>query len=102
MNPVIDETEVRRIARLSRLELSDEEVRRFAGQLAHIVDYVRQIESLDTEDVEPLAHALPITDVLREDEPAEGLTHEQAVLNAPETERGFFRVPAVLDPHGGA
>ena len=102
MSAVIDEAEVRRIARLSRLKLSDEEVRLFAGQLTRILEYVRQIESLDTAGVEPLAHALPVTNVLRDDEPRRGLTSEQALASAPETEGGCFRVPAVLDPHDGA
>ena len=102
MSRVIDEAEVRRVAKLARLKLSDDEVRLFAEQLTDILDYIKQIESLDTTQTAPLAHALPITDVLREDEPRDGLTHEQALANAPETERGFFRVPAVLDPHAGA
>jgi aspartyl-tRNA(Asn)/glutamyl-tRNA(Gln) amidotransferase subunit C len=102
MRPVIDEAEVRRIARLSRLNLSNEEVRLFTGQLAEIIEYVRQIESLDTEGVEPLAHALPITNVLREDDPGESLASEQALANAPDVEGDYFRVPAVLDPRSGA
>jgi len=102
MSAVIDEAEVRRIARLSRLKLSAAEVRLFAGQLGRILDYVKQIESLDTAGVEPLAHALPVTNVLREDEPRAGFTSEQALANAPETEGECFRVPAVLEPHAGA
>jgi aspartyl-tRNA(Asn)/glutamyl-tRNA(Gln) amidotransferase subunit C len=102
MRPVIDQAEVRRIARLARLRLSDEEVHLFTGQLARILDYVRQIESLNTAGVEPLAHAPPVTDVLREDEPRDGLTRGQALSNAPAVERDCFRVPTVVDPHGGA
>jgi aspartyl-tRNA(Asn)/glutamyl-tRNA(Gln) amidotransferase subunit C len=66
MPPVIDQAEVRRIARLARLKLSEQEVRLFTGQLARILEYVKQIESLNTTGVEPLAHALPVTNVLRE------------------------------------
>ena len=102
MSVVIDEAQVRRVAKLARLKLSDEEVRLFAGQLAKILDYVKQVESLDTEGTEPLAHALPVTDVLREDEPHAGLSKAQALSNAPDTEQGFFRVPPVLDPQSGA
>jgi aspartyl-tRNA(Asn)/glutamyl-tRNA(Gln) amidotransferase subunit C len=97
MHAEIDEVEVRHIARLARLKLSDAEARLFAGQLGRILEYVKQIESLDTEGVEPLAHALAVTNVLREDDPRPGLTSAQALANAPETERGCFRVPAVLD-----
>ncbi len=100
MAALIDEAQVRRIAKLARLNLSDEEVRLFAGQLANILDYVRQIESLDTEGVEPLAHPADVTDVLREDEPCEGLSARQALANAPETHSDCFRVPAVIDLHG--
>ena len=102
MSALIDEAEVRRIAKLARLKVSDDEVRLFAGQLAEILDYVKQIESLDTDGVEPLAHALPVTDVLREDEPRESLSQRQVLANAPETQRDYFRVPTVVDPHGGA
>jgi len=102
MSALIDEAEVRRIAKLARLKLSDDEVRVFAQQLAKILDYVKQIESLETDGVEPLAHALPVTDVLREDEPHESLSQRQALANAPETQRDYFRVPTVIDPHGGA
>ena len=102
MSAAIDEAQVRHIAKLSRLNLTDDEVRLFAGQLAKILDYVKQIESLDTAGVEPLAHALPVTNVLRDDQPRESFSNQQALANAPETERGCFRVPAVLDPHSGA
>jgi aspartyl-tRNA(Asn)/glutamyl-tRNA(Gln) amidotransferase subunit C len=102
MPAAIDEAEVRHVAKLARLKLSDDEVRLFTRQLVKILDYVRQIESLDTAGVEPLAHALPVTNVLRPDEPRTGLTRDQALANAPETENGCFRVPSVLDPHAGA
>jgi aspartyl-tRNA(Asn)/glutamyl-tRNA(Gln) amidotransferase subunit C len=98
----LDEAEVRRIARLARLHLTDDEVRVYAAQLTSILEYVELLRSLDTEGIEPLAHALPVTNVLRADELRSGLSHEQALANAPETERGHFRVPAVLDPGGGA
>jgi aspartyl-tRNA(Asn)/glutamyl-tRNA(Gln) amidotransferase subunit C len=61
MSALIDESEVRRIAKLARLNLCDDEVRLFAGQLANILDYVRQIEALDTKGVEPTAHAAGMT-----------------------------------------
>lgn len=102
MTVAIDETQVRRIARLARLKLTEQEVRLFAGQLATILEYVKQIESLDTEGVEPLAHALPICDVLRDDVPTESVTADQALVNAPAVADGHFRVPAVLDPGAGA
>lgn len=98
---VIDEAQVRHIARLSRLNLSDEEVQLFAGQLARILAYVRQLAEVPTADVAPLAHPLPVTNVLRDDEPHEPFDAETALANAPEREDGFFKVPAVLEPGSG-
>lgn len=95
------EAEVRRVARLARLRLSDSEVLEFAPQLGRILDYVRQIEQIDTSGVEPLSHPIPIRDVVREDVPHEPLSAEQALANAPQREGDFFKVPAVLDPGAG-
>jgi len=102
MGAVIDENEVARIARLARLNLSDDELRLFAGQLARILDYFKQIQDLDTRGIEPVAHPWPGTSVLRDDVPAAGLSTAQALANAPQTERGHFRVPRVLEQHGGS
>ncbi len=98
----IDEAMVRRIARLSRLELSEPEARLFASQLHNVLAYVEQIGGVDTTDVPPLAHALTVTNVLRDDEPRGGLSSVQALSNAPDREGEFFRVPAVLDDGGVA
>jgi aspartyl-tRNA(Asn)/glutamyl-tRNA(Gln) amidotransferase subunit C len=102
MPPAIDEAQVRHIARLARLNLSADEVRLFAGQLGDILDYVKQLESVNTDGVEPLAHALPIKDVVRPDEPNATFAPEAALLNAPQREGHFFRVPPVLDQASGA
>lgn len=102
MSAPIDESQVRHIAKLARLDLSDDEVRRFAGQLGDILTYVEKLREVDTEGVEPMAHAMPITDVFRSDEPRTGLTQDHALQNAPAREQGFFKVPAVLDQGGGA
>ena len=102
MTVPIDESEVRRIARLARLNLSDDELRLLAGQLGNILEYFRQIESVNTDGVQPLAHALPLTDVLREDKPRQGLSHQHALANAPARQGECLRVPAVIDPHAGA
>jgi aspartyl-tRNA(Asn)/glutamyl-tRNA(Gln) amidotransferase subunit C len=99
---VIDEAQVRHIAKLSRLKLSEDEVRTYAAQLAKIVEYVDQLREVNTDGVEPLAHPLPITNVLRADEPHECLSPEQALANAPQREGTYFKVPAVLDPSIGA
>lgn len=93
----IDDARVRHIARLARLRLTDAEVRLFAGQLTQIIEYFQQIDGVDTAGVEPLAHPLPLTNVLRHDEPQPSFDADTALANAPQREQDFFRVPRVLD-----
>jgi aspartyl-tRNA(Asn)/glutamyl-tRNA(Gln) amidotransferase subunit C len=97
VNQSLDESAVRHVAHLSRLTLSDAEVECFAGQLGAILDYVAQLNELDTQDVPPTAHAVPLANVLRDDRPSEGLSAEQALVNAPDRDGDFFRVPRVLN-----
>jgi aspartyl-tRNA(Asn)/glutamyl-tRNA(Gln) amidotransferase subunit C len=89
--------DVRKIALLSRLELSDAELAVLAPQLDAIVDYMALLQEVPTEGVEPLAHALTVQNVFRDDEPVPSLPVEQALANAPATRGPFFRVPAVLE-----
>ena len=89
--------EVRWIARLARLELTDQELQTMTRQLGQIVEYVNQLQQVDTEGVEPLAHALDIHNVFRDDQPAPSLTVADALANAPCRRQDFFSVPAVLD-----
>ena len=89
--------QVRHIARLARLGIEDAEVGRFAGQLSEILDYFERLSQVDTENVPPTAHTLPIHNVFRDDETAPALTAGEALANAPQSEDGFFRVRAVLD-----
>ena len=70
--------EVRQVARLARLELTDDELTRMADQLNRILGYVEQIQQLNTDGVEPLAHPLPVQNVFREDEPAPSLPMDEA------------------------
>jgi len=98
----IDEAQVRRVALLGRLELSDEEVTQFSGQLSDIVTYIEKLNELDTDNVEPLAHCLPVHNVLREDVPAPSLTNDQALANAPERVDEYFKMPKVLGDNSGA
>jgi len=92
----ISEETVRHIALLSRLECSDVEIHRFAGELNSILGYVEKLNELDTEDVEPTAHALALRNVFRPDEVAPSLSNEQALANAPQAEDGHFRVPPII------
>jgi aspartyl-tRNA(Asn)/glutamyl-tRNA(Gln) amidotransferase subunit C len=89
--------EVRWVAKLARLELSDAELDTMTRQLGAIVEYVDQLKQVNTDGVEPLAHALPIHNVFREDEPRPSLPVDAALANAPDRRGDFYDVPAVLD-----
>jgi aspartyl-tRNA(Asn)/glutamyl-tRNA(Gln) amidotransferase subunit C len=93
----IDEQQVRRVALLGRLELSDQEVRQFSTQLSAIVEYIEKLNELDTDGVEPLAHCLPVHNIFREDVPRPSLSNDEALANAPEREGEYFKVPKILD-----
>ncbi len=93
----LTEDQVRHIAKLARLKLGDDEVRLFATQLGDVLSYVRQLDALDVQSIEPLAHPLPITNRTRSDEPRDSLSREQALSNTPDTHDGLFKVPAVLE-----
>ncbi len=95
--PNIDEQQVRHIAHLSRLDLSDEEIAQYGRQLGEVLQYVEKLNEVDTEGVEPTAHAMPVSNVFREDVPAESLGVEKALQNAPDKATPYFKVPKVLD-----
>ena len=90
-------TDIQRIAHLARLELSPAELTALTPQLAAIVAYVDQLGQLDTQGVEPLAHALPVSNVFRDDEVAPSLPVAEALANAPRKLGDCYAVPAVLD-----
>ena len=93
----IDESQVRHIAHLARLKLSDEEIAQFGTQLGAVLQYFEQLNEVNTDGVEPTAHPLPVTNVFREDVPCETLGVERALANAPVRDTPFFKVPKVLD-----
>jgi len=93
----ISRDEVAKIARLSRVAMSDAELDTFSEQLSRILDYVGKLNELDTRAVEPLSHALPVANVFRADEPSASLAVEQVLANAPERTASSFKVPRVLD-----
>ncbi len=98
----IDRIQVKKVAKLARLELTDAEIDEFTGQLAAILEYVQKINLLNTQDVEPLAHCLPVSNVFREDAVKESLGTEKVLANAPQRDDKFFIVPKILDEGGGA
>jgi aspartyl-tRNA(Asn)/glutamyl-tRNA(Gln) amidotransferase subunit C len=91
---VIDREQVLHVARLARLRLSDEEVEVMVGELSGILEHVDRIGKLDLEGVEPTSHVVELENVLRADEPWEGLPREVALAPAPEPVDGAFRVPS--------
>ncbi|MDI3328456.1 MAG: Asp-tRNA(Asn)/Glu-tRNA(Gln) amidotransferase subunit GatC [Alicyclobacillaceae bacterium] len=89
--------QVEHVARLARLSLSEDEARRYTEQLEAILEFADQLQELDVSGVPPTSHVLPIYNVLREDEEQPGLTREEALAGAPDSEDGQFRVPAILE-----
>ena len=89
--------DVRWVAHLARLELSDAELETMARQLSSILDYVNLLQQVNTDGVEPLAHPLSVQNIFRADEPAPSLPVAEVLANAPDRRGDFYGVPAVLD-----
>jgi len=94
---VINKDEVKYIADLASLKLSDDEVDKFSKQLSDILDYVEKLDELDTEGIVPTAYTIPVKNVLREDKVEESLDLEKVLQNAPEKIDNQFRVPKIMD-----
>ena len=89
--------EVLHVASLARLALSEEEIERLQYELGRILEYFKQLQALDTENVPLTTHVLPMTNVYRADEVQSSLTREDVLANAPDQIEGFFRVPRILE-----
>ena len=89
--------EVEHVARLARLDLSEPEKERMRSQLDAILTYIDKLRQLDTGGVEPTSHAIPIVNVMREDEVRPSLPAGEMLANAPEREADFFRVPKIIE-----
>ena len=87
--------DTKHVARLARLELTDEETEKFSRQLGDILGYVEQMNEIDTTNVKPMAHPFDVVNVMREDEVCYENTKEELMQNAPEEEDGFFKVPKI-------
>ena len=96
MGKAIDNDLVRHIGLLSRLELTNEQVETFSRQLGGILEYFDKLQELDTDNVEPMAHAVEIHNVFGQDIPRESLSPDEALANAPERDGDFFKVPKVI------
>ncbi len=93
----ITKEQVEHVAHLARLEVTEEEVEMFTNHLDAIIQYAEQLNELDTENIKPTTHVLDIKNVLRKDEVGETTTHEEMMKNAPDSEDGQIKVPAILD-----
>ena len=92
----ITRDDVAHVARLARLELSDDELETFTGQLSAVLEHAEDVEALDLADVPPTAHPLPLGNVFRKDEVGATLRPEDVLAAAPSVEDGRFRVPPIL------
>ena len=93
----LSKKDVEYIANLAMLELSEEEKDKYRTQLAKILDYVSKLNQLDTENIEPTAHVLPLQNVFREDEVDTSLSQKEVLSNAPEKEDNYFKVKKVIE-----
>jgi aspartyl-tRNA(Asn)/glutamyl-tRNA(Gln) amidotransferase subunit C len=94
---IISVADVEKVARLARLELSEEEKSLFAGQMAAILGYVDKLKELNTDGILPTSHAVPMENAFREDVARPAIGVEQALANAPDRVESFYRVPKVIE-----
>ena len=92
----LDLEDVKNVAKLSRLALPEDRLAALTGELESILGYIDKLAEVDTTGVEPMDHALPVHNVLREDVPQDALPLEKVLQNAPETDGPFFKVPKVI------
>jgi len=88
--------QVKHVANLARLAITEDEAEKFTKQLDAIITFAEELNELDTDNVEPTSHVLDIKNVLREDVPEPGLPREEVLKNAPEAVDGQFKVPPIL------
>lgn len=93
----VGDIDVQYVAHLARLQLSEAEQTQLEGQLGDILGYVEKLKELDVENVEPMAHAVPMLNVTRQDEVRESLDHEAAMQNAPAKANRLFMVPKIVE-----
>jgi aspartyl-tRNA(Asn)/glutamyl-tRNA(Gln) amidotransferase subunit C len=93
----ISKEEIEHIASLARLSLTEEEKELFGSQISSILDYVEKLNELDTRNVEPTSHVLPLSNVVRDDIPGPSIPREDALMNAPDHTEKFFRVPKIIE-----
>jgi aspartyl-tRNA(Asn)/glutamyl-tRNA(Gln) amidotransferase subunit C len=95
---MIDRDQVLHVARLARLELSDQELKRMADELSHVLDHIEKIRELDLQSVPPTSHVVDVAAPLRADQPVSSLPRESVLASAPEPVEGGFGVPTPGQP----
>lgn len=93
----ISREQVEHVAKLARLNLTEEETVKYTSQLNAILHFVEKLNDLDTEGIEPTSHVMEVYNVMREDENRPSIEREEALRNAPDQEEGHFKVPAVME-----
>ena len=93
----ISTREVEYVAHLARLEITEGEKEKFTSQLNDILLYIDRLNELETQGVEPMSHAIGVTNAFREDKMIGSIGTEQSLANAPDSRGEFFRVPKVID-----
>ncbi len=93
---MIDKKTVEHIAKIARLDLTEEEKEKFAKELGAVIDSFAKINEADTEEVEPTFQPVPISDVMREDKEEKCLSQEEALANAEHKENGYFKGPRIV------
>lgn len=96
MSTQLSEHAVLKVATLSRLKLSETEVQSLGKQMGSVLKYIAMLDELETEEIEPMAHAIEISNVFREDQLQPSLPRDKALSNAPLTDGSYFLVPAIL------
>ncbi|MEN6620615.1 MAG: Asp-tRNA(Asn)/Glu-tRNA(Gln) amidotransferase subunit GatC [Smithella sp.] len=94
---MISKQEVEYVAHLARLEIDDNQKDKFTSQLNDILLYIDKLNELDTKGVEPMSHAIAVTNAFREDKVHDSLGTEKSLANAPDSRGEFFRVPKVIE-----
>ena len=89
--------DIEKVARLARLELSEDEKETFENQMEQILTYIEQLNRIDTTGVEPTSHAIPVDNVFRDDEVKPSFPREEVLAIAPEEEDGHFKVPRIIE-----
>ncbi len=92
----VDKKEIIKIAKLAKLNFSEEEIEKFTSQFNDILEYMNKLNEINTDDVQPLSHPLEVTNVMRDDKLKTSIETKDALLNAPEKDEQYFRVPKVI------